>query len=72
MLVVEAVEIMLVLLLADQVVAVMAELVVQDPQALLIAVVVEEEDLDLVLVAQVALVSSLSNSTHENKYEIIG
>jgi hypothetical protein len=67
MLVVEAVEIMLVLL-----VAVMAELVVQDPQALLIAVVVEEEDLDLVLVAQVALVSSLSNSTHENKYEIIG
>jgi hypothetical protein len=72
MLVVEAVEIMLVLLLADQVVAVMAVLVVQDPQALLIAVVVEEEDLDLVLVAQVALVSSLSNSTHENKYEIIG
>jgi hypothetical protein len=45
-----------VLLLADQVVAVMAEMLVQDPQALLIAVVVEEEDLDLVLVAQVALV----------------
>jgi hypothetical protein len=56
MLVAVAVEIILVLLLADQVVAVMAEMLVQDPQALLIAVVVEEEDLDLVLVAQVALV----------------
>jgi hypothetical protein len=57
MLVAVAVEIMLVLLLADQVVAVMAELVVQDPQALLISVAVEEEDLDLVLVVLAALAS---------------